>query len=64
MKAFEDDINKKFNTGNLKVHVVFFPVSRDKLISGLNEGIGDIACANLTITTDRKKVVDFTTPTL
>lgn len=64
MKEFENDLNKKLNTGNLKVHVVFFPVSRDKLISGLNEGIGDIACANLTITEERKKVVDFTTPTL
>jgi membrane-bound lytic murein transglycosylase MltF len=64
MKMFEDELNKKLKTGNLKVHVVFFPVSRDKLLSGLNEGIGDIACANLTITEDRKKVVDFTDPTL
>jgi membrane-bound lytic murein transglycosylase MltF len=64
MKMFEDELNKKLKTGNLKVHVVFFPVSRDKLLSGLNEGIGDIACANLTITEDRKKIVDFTDPTL
>ena len=64
MKAFEDDLNKKLKTGNLRVHVVFFPVSRDKLISGLNEGIGDIACANLTVTEERKKLVDFTTPVL
>ncbi|MCI0618278.1 transporter substrate-binding domain-containing protein, partial [bacterium] len=64
MKAFEDDLNKKLKTGNLRVHVIYFPVSRDKLISGLNEGIGDIACANLTITEERKKLVDFTTPIL
>jgi membrane-bound lytic murein transglycosylase MltF len=63
MKAFEDDLNKKLKTGNLRIHVVYFPVSRDKLISGLNEGIGDIACANLTVTEERKKLVDFTIPT-
>lgn len=64
MKTFEDELNKKLKTGNLKVHVVFFPVSRDKLLSGLNEGIGDIACANLTITDERKKIVDFAEPGL
>lgn len=64
MKAFEDELNKKLKTGNLRFHVIFLPVSRDKLLSRLNEGIGDIACANLTVTEDRKKSVDFTTPTL
>jgi membrane-bound lytic murein transglycosylase MltF len=64
MKMFEDELNKKLKTGNLKVHVVFFPVSRDKLVTGLTEGIGDIACANLTITDERKKIVDFAEPGL
>jgi len=64
MKAFEDELNKKLKTGNLRIHVVFFPVSRDKLFSGLTEGVGDIACANLTITEERKKSVDFTDPIL
>ena len=64
MKVFEDELNKKYKTGNLRVHVVFFPVSRDELLTGLAEGRGDIACANLTITEDRKKLVDFTDPTL
>ncbi len=64
MKTFEDELNKKYKTGNLRVHVVFFPVSRDELLAGLAEGRGDIACANLTITEDRKKLVDFTDPTL
>ncbi len=64
MKTFEDELNKKYKTGNLRVHFVFFPVSRDELLTGLSEGRGDIACANLTITEDRKKLVDFTDPTL
>ncbi|MCI0416605.1 transporter substrate-binding domain-containing protein [bacterium] len=64
MKAFEDELNKKYKTGNLRVDVVFIPVSRDHLISRLAEGEGDVACANLTIDEERKKVVDFTYPTL
>src|SRR5512147_704491 len=44
MKSFEDELNKKLGLKLLdRVHVVFLPVSRDKLISGLEEGIGDIA---------------------
>jgi membrane-bound lytic murein transglycosylase MltF len=64
MKAFEEELNKKRKTGNLRVHVIFVPVSREELLPGLAKGRGDIACANLTITEERKKVVDFTNPTL
>ncbi|QEX24245.1 peptidoglycan lytic exotransglycosylase [Hypericibacter adhaerens] len=63
MKIFEDELNKKLGLKLLdRVHVIFLPVSRDRLISGLEEGIGDIAAANLTITDDRLKHVDFSTP--
>jgi membrane-bound lytic murein transglycosylase MltF len=61
MKAFEDQINKK--RGNLKVFVVFFPTTHDKLIPDLLEGRGDIVISSLTITPDRQKLVDFTIPT-
>ncbi len=61
MKAFEDQINKK--RGSLKVFVVFFPTTRDKLIPGLLEGRGDIVISSMTITPDRQKLVDFTLPT-
>jgi membrane-bound lytic murein transglycosylase MltF len=63
MKAFEADLNKKLKLGKLSVHVVFIPVSRDELFSALVEGRGDVAIANLTITPDRLKIVDFTDPT-
>lgn len=62
MKAFEDDLNTKLKTGNLKVHVIWIPVSRDQLLTGIEQGRGDIAMANLTITPERLKVVDFTDP--
>ncbi|HSE41384.1 MAG TPA: transporter substrate-binding domain-containing protein [Acidobacteriota bacterium] len=64
LKVFEEELNKKLKTGNLRVHVVFIPVSRDELIPKLVNGFGDIACANLTITDQRKKLVDFTVPTV
>jgi membrane-bound lytic murein transglycosylase MltF len=64
MKAFEEELNKKFKTGNLKTHVLFLPVSRDQLLKSLNEGKGDIVCANLTVTPERQQQVEFTAPVL
>jgi membrane-bound lytic murein transglycosylase MltF len=49
-------------TKTLKVHVVFIPVSRDELLPSLVNGLGDIAVANLTITAERQKQVDFSNP--
>lgn len=62
LKEFEKFVNKKLNTKKLKVHVVFIPVRRDILISGLVEGLGDIAVANLTITPLRKNRWRFQIP--
>jgi membrane-bound lytic murein transglycosylase MltF len=59
---FEEYINKKLKTGSRKISVVFLPVTRDKLLPWLAEGRGDIAAANLTITDERSKLVDFTRP--
>jgi membrane-bound lytic murein transglycosylase MltF len=64
LKAFEKFVNKKLKTKTLKFHVVFIPVSRDELIPSLLNGLGDIAVANLTITTQRQKQVDFSNPFL
>jgi len=61
-KMFEDFINKKLGKKQLRVHVVLIPVARDQLIPGLIAGRGDIAAAALTITDERKEVVDFTHP--
>jgi membrane-bound lytic murein transglycosylase MltF len=62
LKLFEDHLNKKLKTKHLKVHVVVIPTSRDRLIPGLVEGLGDIAAGNLTITDGRLKSVDFSDP--
>jgi membrane-bound lytic murein transglycosylase MltF len=62
MHAFEDQLNRRLGTGHLKVQVIFIPVSRDELLPGLAQGRGDIAAANLTITDERRQLVDFSDP--
>ncbi len=59
---FERFLNKKFKRKNIQIQIVIIPTRRDKLIDGLVNGIGDIAAGNLTITADREKKVDFSTP--
>jgi len=64
-RLFGEDLNKKLakekkqKQKHLKVRVLFIPVGRDELLPALAAGKGDIAAANLTITTERQKVVDF-----
>lgn len=64
LREFEKYINRKFGTQALKIKVVITPVRRDELIQRLVEGYGDIAVANLTITPERLKQVDFSIPFL
>lgn len=61
-KIFEKFINKKYKTGNLKIHILVIPTPREKLISNIKEGLGDIAIGNLTITDERLQHVDFSSP--
>jgi membrane-bound lytic murein transglycosylase MltF len=64
-RLLEEELNKKLAAEgklkhkNLKVRVLFIPVGRDQLLTGLAAGKGDIAAANLTITPERQKLVDF-----
>jgi membrane-bound lytic murein transglycosylase MltF len=62
LKEFEKYVNNKLKTGNLKIEVIFIPVTRDEIIPGLVKGFGDIAVANLTITPQRQKQVEFSDP--
>ena len=67
MRQFEKYLNQQLKKEgkkkkHLKVHLVLFPVARDKLIPYLAEGKGDIAAAMLTVTPGRQKLVAFTNP--
>src|SRR5262245_47476583 len=62
-RLFEDDLNKKLNTKNIRIHVVFVPVANDDLIPALLEGRGDVVSAMKLATDWRRQQVDFTAPT-
>jgi len=62
VKMFEEEINEKLETGLLKLNVLVIPVTRDRLLPALADGLGDIAAANLTITPERLELVDFADP--
>lgn len=65
---FERELNQQLAKENklthrhLKVRILFVPVTREQLFTALNEGKGDIAAANLTITPEREKRASFTDP--
>ena len=67
-RLFEADLNKKLAKDqklkhkHLKVRVVFIPVARGDLLQALAAGKGDIAASNLTVTEERQKLVDFSSP--
>ena len=64
LTEFEKFVNKKVGSKTLQVKVIFIPVRRDELIPKLVEGYGDLAVANLTITPQRLKEVNFSSPIL
>jgi len=61
---FEKFVNKKQKSKTIKIRVIVIPTSRDKLLSRLQAGYGDIAIGNLTVTDERRKIVDFSDPFL
>jgi membrane-bound lytic murein transglycosylase MltF len=64
VRDFERWINKKYAKKRDKrtITVVIYPTTRDKLLPEVAKGLGDIAVGNLTVTEERRKVVDFASP--
>jgi len=63
LRLFEDELNKKLKTGNLKVHVLLVPMGREALLPALRDGKLDMVVAQLTVTPERQAIVDFSNPT-
>ena len=61
-REFKSWINKKYGNKKTKIHVGFVPTRREELLSALKDGKGDIAAGTLTITPERKALVDFSEP--
>jgi membrane-bound lytic murein transglycosylase MltF len=60
VRDFEQYVNRKYKTGNRPLTVYIVPTTRERLLSNLEAGRGDLAAGNLTITEARLKLVDFT----
>jgi membrane-bound lytic murein transglycosylase MltF len=63
LKLFENDLNADLKTGNLKVHVVPVPMSREQLYPALASGTVDMVAAMVTVTPEREALVAFSEPT-
>jgi membrane-bound lytic murein transglycosylase MltF len=59
VRDFEQYINNKLKTGKRPITVYLIPTTRDKLLPGIVDGLGDVAAGNLTVTDERLKQVDF-----
>jgi membrane-bound lytic murein transglycosylase MltF len=61
-EMFGEALNRKLKSRALRVQIQYIPVERGNLFAALNEGLGDVASANLTITPERRRIVDFSAP--
>ncbi|SIT36187.1 Lytic transglycosylase catalytic [Paraburkholderia ribeironis] len=63
VRDFERFLNKTYRDrlGKRPITVIMIPTTRDRLLPGLADGLGDIAAGNLTVTEDRLKQADFVT---
>jgi membrane-bound lytic murein transglycosylase MltF len=63
LKSFETDLNTELKTGNLKVHVVLVPMSRDQLYPALTKGEVDMVAAMVAVRPELEALVAFSEPT-
>ncbi len=63
-EIFERDLNRRLKTGNVRVHVAIIPMAQSEFMPALRWGRGDIAMGNLTVTSERAKLVDFSDPAM
>jgi len=63
-RAFEQYLNKKYKAqlGKRPITLYLVPTTRDELLEGVAQGVGDIAAGNLTVTDARRQLVDFVAP--
>ena len=61
VRELEMYLNQKYKTGKRPVTIYLVPTTRDKLLSFVADGLGDIAAGNLTATPERQRFVDFVT---
>ena len=63
VKLYEDKLNESLGKQHPRVFAILLPVPRDQLLPQLNAGKVDMVVAQLTVTPERSRLVDFTVPT-
>jgi membrane-bound lytic murein transglycosylase MltF len=64
LQRFEQHINDTLGRRNIKIYVVAIPVNRDELIPALLDGHADLIAADLTMTDERRELLQFSRPFL
>lgn len=64
IQAFEKYVNKLEKKRVTQIHAMIIPTAREDLFTLLQEGLGDIAVGNLTITPKRLELAQFSDPML
>ena len=63
-RLMETRLNKRFKTStSTKIHVIFMPLPREMLLPALIEGKVDLVAAQLPVTPELQRFVDFSDPT-
>lgn len=62
LKEFEKFLNKRLNTGDKPVSIIFLPVSREEALARMSDGRGDIAVSNIAIIPELQQIIDFSDP--
>ena len=62
LEEFQKFVNKKVQTGTLRLKITFLPVAPAQLEGGLSEGMGDLIANAVVITPERERLVAFSAP--
>jgi membrane-bound lytic murein transglycosylase MltF len=64
VREWERWLNQKYarQLGKRPLTVYLIPTTRDRLLPGVVEGLGDMAAGNITVTEQRLEIVDFVAP--
>ncbi len=62
MQEFETQLNQRLGLRVKRVRVMYIPVPRDQLLTGVRDGLGDLAVSQIKVTPAGQAIVDFSIP--
>ena len=62
MQEFESQLNQRLGLRVKRVRVMYIPVPRERLLTGLRDGLGDLAVSQIKVTPAGQAMVDFSIP--